>query len=189
MPPDSPQVLLDYESAATQRRDKLWQLALTTTKVHLGFLVFALVLSAFSIPKNIREVQWHNLTGPQRFVVWMGYIGLLHTLATLTSLVALLALHRIVNRRSGWPLLLFYVVPHLALLALYETGVQLVGEGTITLNKTATSTSLFIVNNAYLRLAYYALLSAPLLMIAYNLIDHLANRHPATPHPDARSSS
>src|SRR5688572_21139809 len=103
MPGHSAPVLLDYEPAAAQRRDKLWQLALTTTNVHLAFLVLALVLNAFSIPKNIREVQWHALTSSQRFVVWMGYVGLLHALATLTSIIAMISLRRIVHRRSGWP--------------------------------------------------------------------------------------
>ena len=189
MPHQPAQVLLEYESAATQRRDKLWRLALTTTKVHIGFLALALLLSAFSIPRNVAEVQWENLNAPQRFVVWMGYVGVLHAMATLTSVVALVALRRIVHRRSGWPMLLLYLVPQLALLAAHEGGVLLVGEGTITLSKTAGSASLFIVNGVYLRLAYYAMLSVPLLMIAYNLIDHLANRRPATRHPDARSSA
>ena len=184
MPVQPAQVLIEYESGATQHRDKLWRLALTTTKVHLGFLTLALVLSAFSIPRNVAEVQWENLNGRQRFVVWMGYVGVLHALTTLTSVVALVALQRIVRRRSGWTLLLLYVVPQLVLLAAYEAGVLLVGEGTITISRTAGSASLFIINSVYLRLAYYAMLSVPLLMITYNLIDHLANRRPAAHHRD-----
>jgi hypothetical protein len=178
MHPPPPQVL-HYESAATGRRAKLWQLALTVTQVHCAFLTLALLLSLFSIPRNFREVQWDTLTTPQRIVLAMGYVGLLHVLSWLTSLIALVVLHRIVRQRSAWPLLLLYILPHLALLATHETATLLVGAPTITITKNANTSSLFVVNP--LRLAFYAMLSVPLIMITYLLVDHLATRPRARP--------
>lgn len=35
-----------------------------------------------------------------------------------------------------------------------------------------------------MRIAYQAMLSVPLLMITYNLIEHLANRRASAPHRD-----
>jgi hypothetical protein len=171
--------VLQYESAATGRRARLWQLAVTTAAVHFAFLTLAVVLGLFAIPKHVREVQWETLTGAERVVLSLGYVGLLHILTWLTSLIALLILHRIVRGRSAWPLLFLYILPHVALLATYEAATLLVPGNTITITRSPNAASLFMVNTLPLRLALYAMLSVPLLMIAYNLIDHLANRGPA----------